>query len=343
MSPRSDRPSHDRCVQLHDLTQSPRCVHRRMSAIGLGTLVFCTSACGDPLVPPELVQGNRVLGARVEAGTDSGRASVAPTQAATLRWFLVSPDGPPTMSWAVNLCVAEPVSRGLPICAAPSFLRLASENASSEEPRVEFTMPDEQSLRGAAQVTANGVFCSSGSPLLGSVDTDPTDARCPLASEEPLLATMGISVAGDAAGNKNPSFQAVQISLDRSNWPVWVDPNPPDSACSTLPETVPRVKVGSGTHEISLMFADDLSEPIPTVSAHSASHETIQLSHFVTAGDLARAFSNVDFSTVPARVSVTWNAPARAPTDGQLVRFYFVLRDGRGGVDWSIRAVCAVQ
>jgi hypothetical protein len=340
MSARPRRPRHNQCFRTREATDAPRCVHRGMSAIAIGALAFCTSACGDPLVAPELVQGNRVLGARVEADADPGRASVAPTQAATLRWFVVSPDGPPMLNWAVNLCVAEPVSRGLPICAAPSFARYTSATASSDEPRIEFMMADEQSLRGAAQVTANAVFCSSGEPLLGAVDTDPTDARCPLASEEPLLATLGVVVSRDATSNENPSFQAVRVSLDQASWSEWSEPGAAASPCVSLSETVPRVKADGGAHEISLTFADNLSEPIATVSSHSASHETIQLSHFVTAGDLARAFSTVDFAKLPAQVSVTWSAPTKVPADGQLVRFFFVLRDGRGGVDWSIRALC---
>ncbi len=37
-------------------------------------------------------------------------------------------------------------------------------------------------------------------------------------------------------------------------------------------------------------------------------------------------------------VSVPWRAPGDAA--GERVRFYFVVRDGRGGADWSARTLC---
>jgi hypothetical protein len=38
-------------------------------------------------------------------------------------------------------------------------------------------------------------------------------------------------------------------------------------------------------------------------------------------------------------VRVEWTAPGAAPDSG-VVRFFFVVRDSRGGTDWLERAVC---
>jgi hypothetical protein len=43
---------------------------------------------------------------------------------------------------------------------------------------------------------------------------------------------------------------------------------------------------------------------------------------------------------MPNRVELSWKAPGEVSADGQLVRFYFVARDPRGGADWAIRALC---
>jgi hypothetical protein len=308
----------------------------------LCSLVLSTSGCGEPLVAPELVQGNRILGARTEADVAPSLASVAPGQSATLRWFAVSPSGPAALGWAFSICIAAPVSRDLPICAAPSFAHFANPTPTVDEPRLHFSMPDEQSLHGAEQVTANGAFCTSGSPSLGSSDADPFAAHCPDPAERPLLATMGILVARDDNANLSPSLQSAQVELDAASWSSWREPSPNGPGCLDLAPMVPSVKAASHSHEITLTLAGDQSEPLAVVSSHSATRETIQLSHYVTAGELERAYSIVDFEQPPARVKLHWSAPAVVAADGQLVRFYFVVRDGRGGVDWTTRAVCVV-
>jgi len=35
-----------------------------------------------------------------------------------------------------------------------------------------------------------------------------------------------------------------------------------------------------------------------------------------------------------------WKPPKSVPEDGQLVRLNFVIRDGRGGTDWTERGLC---
>jgi hypothetical protein len=313
-----------------------RCVARIASSA-----VMCSvSACGEPLVSPELIQNNRVLGARVEVAADPEQAWVAPGQSATLRWFVVSPSGPPALGWAVNLCVAKPVSRGLPLCALPSFVRYTRGASSMDESRLEFSMPDEPYLGSATQVTANAAFCSSGNPILGAVDADLTDVRCPDHREYPLLASMGIFVARDGKNNLNPSLASLEAVIDATPWPTWSEPSPPALGCTDLGAAMPIIKVGTSSHQIALTLPTDQSEPLTTVSSLSATDETIQLSHYVTAGELERVFSIIDFARPAPQVSVIWNAPSKIPVDGQLVRFFFVLRDGRGGVDWTSRILC---
>ena len=66
--------------------------------------------------------------------------------------------------------------------------------------------------------------------------------------------------------------------------------------------------------------------------------EEMQVSWLTDGGDLERTFS---FITDPARSVLTfWQPFPEAPEDGQLVRFNFVIRDGRGGTDWVERGLC---
>ena len=59
-----------------------------------------TISCGDPLKLPQLIEHNRVLGARVEVQGEPERASPAPGESATVRWLVADPDEPRPVSWA---------------------------------------------------------------------------------------------------------------------------------------------------------------------------------------------------------------------------------------------------
>ena len=71
--------------------------------------------------------------------------------------------------------------------------------------------------------------------------------------------------------------------------------------------------------------------------------EALQLSVFATAGSFDSQFSGVlARDTSPAtEMKLLWTPPAASevPAGGRLVRFVFVLRDLRGGIDWQTRAL----
>ena len=59
-------------------------------------------------------------------------------------------------------------------------------------------------------------------------------------------------------------------------------------------------------------------------------------------GDFPGAYSF--FDDTPNTPTIKWTMPARGAIadDGLLVRFWFVLRDGRGGSSYVQRAICVV-
>jgi hypothetical protein len=316
-----------------------------MNTVILNNVLFCCIsvsllACGDPLVAPELIANTRVLAARTEAAGDVNRASVMPAEAASIRWLVATPNGPPSLGSSYSACIAESVSRGLPICAASPFAQFTSSEVSSSEPRFDLTLPDADSLGTTPQVVVSAGFCSSGVPINGTMGLDFATTRCPDASEPPLFATFELSAALDGTTNANPDFSRVQIQFDGAQWPISNDEQALSAACASQDFTIPHVAAGGTNHEILLSVPSDMSEPLSQRSVHSASRETLALAHFVTTGDLERAYSNVNVQTDPALVRVNWKSPGSINTNGALVRFYFVLRDGRGGADYTQRALC---
>lgn len=316
---------------------------RNTTLVFVGWLVAITlTGCGDPLVAPELIVNDRILGARVEAGTDPVRAWPAPSETARVRWLLASPEGAPLMNWAFSLCLGEPVTRGLPICAGPSFAQFVSPAPSAEEPSFEFVMPDAGNFEQGEQVSVSGAFCKSGVPLSADTNVTTSTTRCPDPAERPLFTTLTIPAAVKGHTNRNPSFAPVTIDFDGVTWPGWTNAEATAAECSDTNLTWPRVPADGAHHELELTVPEELSEALPVVTSHSATRESLVVSHFVTAGDLERAYSSVDDSAPAAKVRLSWNAPSGGIGSAQIVRFYFVIRDGRGGTDWTRRSLCVL-
>ena len=73
--------------------------------------------------------------------------------------------------------------------------------------------------------------------------------------------------------------------------------------------------------------------------------EVITLSHFTSGGELERQFSvwEGDVVAMPEGSEIEWTPTDITPSaDGTLVRFWFVARDGRGGLTFTTRAACVV-
>ena len=75
---------------------------------------------------------------------------------------------------------------------------------------------------------------------------------------------------------------------------------------------------------------------MPRPTKLDPSRESLQLSHFTTAGELSRAFDSVPWDSEELERQVSWTAPKQPG----LVRFWLVLRDFRGGGAFIERAAC---
>lgn len=120
-----------------------------------------------------------------------------------------------------------------------------------------------------------------------------------------------------------------------------------------------KVKVGSGEHLIRIRFdpGDRETYTFDTVRLNKpvtiTRREELLVSHAATKdfGALTRYFSIVsaDADDGHAEIEVPYTAPkksddplTRVTEQGRLVRFYFAVRDQRGGVDFTTRSLCLV-
>lgn len=283
---------------------------------GLLCALPALAGCDDPLKSVELVAAPRVLGGRVEVMGDAGRAAPAPGEGATFSLLVASPDSEQSYAYALSACPAAADRGARTACAAPAFSR-ASGNA--RVPSLDFEVPAE--LDSAGRVAILGVVCPAGAPLADGSGCD-TQPSLPLQLE--------LELARDADTNRNPELPAAALSFDGQPWP---DLPLPDGACAGLglPELAP-----DSAHELGVELSESDRDPLPAASSLDPPRESLQLSHFVSAGDVTRAFETIAWNQdeLARRVGFT------APSELGLVRFWFVLRDFRGGSAFTSRAVC---
>lgn len=275
--------------------------------------------CDDPLLEAQRIEHTRVLGARVEVSTDATRASPRPGEAVHMQWLVADPRPSPNLGWHLSACAAAEKTRGTPECAAPPFAEQSSSLLDPALPVIDFTLPDAATLGSSRKVVVYGNICSDEQP-----EPDCTGDGASVVFEIPIEL--------EPPGNKNPTLADETISLDGVEWPpaepAWLGVN--DCSVSDESPSLPVFESNGGKHSLGITLSDDDRDP----------NEELWVSQFSTGGDLDRVLSVIPKGGALS-VNSEWQAPESIASP-RVVRFWFVVRDLRGGVDWSIRTLCAV-
>ena len=285
----------------------------RSAIVSLALLAL--AGCGEPLKHLELIEDLRVLGARVEVENAPQRAAPRAGERATVRWLVASPEPAPSFGWALEACFSGSAETGIPSCGSPAFAAAESAGPATGEPSLSFDVPADSAA--GARIVIQGEVCSEGPPC-ADIGTD-------------VVLSFAL---GDE--NTNPELEDDSLALDGAVLPA--ADLIADGACGR----VPSVQAGSGEHQLSLRIDDTDRDPQAAATPLDPPNESLQVTHFSTAGELDSAFSAVDGAAALAPASAQWVAPVSAPPEGLLVRFFFVARDFRGGSDWLERGVCVV-
>lgn len=284
--------------------------------------------CDDSLKEVSLIEETRILGARVEAAGDPGQAAPDPGQHASLRLFLAATNGEPNFSYALSVCAVRPTNVGFPNCTAAPFatgMRLAP---SPDEARLDFEIPFDLEPRDTPHAFATGLICAD-SELRTSAEGEQScvsGAAKQLAFEFPL--------GGSEDSNRNPSFASDAFLLDGEPWLANAE-----ASCDT--GSLRQVSAKS-LHALRVTLPETDFELLSPATAIEPSRETLLVSNFSTAGKLSDAFVSLSVDTPAEQRRVDWAAPALLDATPSLVRFYFVVRDGRSGEDFATRALCVV-
>jgi hypothetical protein len=288
--------------------------------LAAGLAGWLTFGCDEPLKPVELVVEPRVLGGRVEVEGDPGRAAPASGESATATFLLAAPELEPSLGFAFAVCLAAPRQGSRSACVDAPFAQVSRENGQEAMPRIAFDVP--AAFDPAGRLAVLGIICPDGSPRADGQSCDGPTPGTPLELE------LELSREGDV--NENPELQPDSIAFDSDVWP---ELPAVDGDCSGLGFV--EVAVGS-KHVITVALDESDRDPLPRPTKLDPSRESLQLSHFTTAGELSRAFDSVAWDSEELERQVSWTAPKQPG----LVRFWLVLRDFRGGGAFTERAVC---
>jgi hypothetical protein len=302
--------------------------------LGLAGFVFI-AGCGPTFDPASLIESTRVVGARSEVEGAPERATPRPGETADVTWLVTAPQAPPPLHWAFAVCTVENASLGCD--GAP----LALFEGTDAIPRIAVPVPPADALGTAAALVVYGRLCP-GDDSLPMFDPQQGIPSCTDGGGTTVSTSIPLQLA-DADANHNPTADRA-FTFDGQPWPAL---GPDDDPCLMGP----RVPADSPGHVIGNATEGSDREPYPTIAGDpplaSAARESLQISQFTTAGAMKSQFSFVEATDENATttVEVKWDAPkaAEVPAVGRPVTFTFVVRDNRGGTDWTTRALCVTR
>ncbi len=338
-------------------------------ALIMGLLLFAF-ACSDSFLPAWAVTDLRVVGAVVEVDGQSDRARPDPGDGVQVSLIVIDQGAPPSdfpeipaltpplLEWTFVACVPLPTTLGPPICGQLIEPCDGCAGTPPEDqfalPVLQFQVPSQEALDSAqaSSVLVQGAICADGPPsqdaiirfFLGQTD-DLNPCEDPDSEGRFVSISIPIETTPDDP-NLNP--QIADVVLNGRSWPPPYDQGVPRTAPRTgciadlegltEQERAAHPRAGSSPSSIQLGVTPDSLQPY-MVQGMSLIEE-MQLSWLTDGGDYQRTFS---FITSPAvSVLTEWQPFSDAPPDGWLVRFTFVVRDGRGGTDWVERGVCVL-
>jgi hypothetical protein len=305
--------------------------------LGLAGAVFL-AGCGPTFDPASLIATTRVLGARIEVEGAPDRVTPLSGEIADVTWLVTSPETTPPLGWAFAVCTPGTVggTTSLGCQSAP----LALFEGTSSPPRISIPVPTLDVLGSATSLILYGEICSGAgsTPIF-----DPQSGAPSCTGGGGTTASVNIPLQLGEEANHNPTADRA-FTFDAQAWPPLASG---EDACLVGP----RISSGTKDHVIrnttegsdrELYTAMLGAPPVATPE-----RESLQISQFTTAGKLKSQFSFVEATdgSPETTVDATWEAPptTEVPVAGLPVTFTFVVRDDRGGTDWTTRAACIVR
>jgi hypothetical protein len=294
----------------------------RATAIAILAAAVLSAGCASDFDPASRVQGLRILATRVD------KPYAAPGETVTFETLAVDPEGRPvSVSWAACARPASPsalgcvraLPKGAPLTTGSSFTLTVPPTALDGVPAI----ARKSVFFGAVQVACRGSVTTTGGPEGLPVRCgDERNEALPLGDYE--LAVKRVYVR---ATDKNQNPTIARVIWDGTEWPE--DEVKSMSACDSA--TSNRFDECNGeSHTLAIVPADDSSER-GVDELGDAFEEKLLAQYYSTEGIFEyQAKDGVRSETA---------FKARRGASGKTITLWFVVRDDRGGVDWTARRI----
>ncbi len=309
-----------------------------MRSVSILLAALALIGCGETLDPRSLLTEQRPVGVISSVEGDPTRSNPRPGETVNLEWVSVQPSGEHLpIGWAVGYCRPAPVTVGFAFCGEMPFDFDAQPEPSAEPPRQQVTIPADYE---GSSLLVTGIFCLEGTVDL-LTQPNPEDLGASCQSGDPLLVTYVIAIDHDDAPNRIPELE--EISLRGEPWTATA---PAGSAtCEGL--SLPEFRVEGDEEEI-LLRATAASRERFTNAEGMEEVEDLENELIATAGSWGSGFVFMEDEGVLEEFG-EWTPPTQERLnddgidigpEGMVVRFFFVLRDGRDGFAITERAAC---
>jgi hypothetical protein len=296
---------------------------RNLLLLGLALeLVGCSSAATGELSDVTL------LGVRLQVDGDPERATPNVGETVTASWLALAQEESSRRGWRFSACMGQIDASGAARCSEAPFAT-AAEEPSTEAPRFQFKIPRGTRVSPGDRLLLAAAECSEDTPL--ELSPDKPEPRCPgrlLGTAETAVYQFELGVDGV---NHQPSFDRTPVLRQGRPWSAERSDGCGDPGIDTI---------RAGSEPVPVTFAVD-PDSRETV-ADRQSLESLSVLHFATAGAFEQPVTTLDGDE--QKVVATWLPPPSfsVPTAGSVVRFGFVLFDGRGGADFAERSLCVM-
>lgn len=293
------------------------------------TTVCTTVACSDPLLEVQTITDLRVLGARLGAEADARDASLVPGRGANLEWLVVSNEAT-TYSAAVSVCASVETTMGVPTCSDEPFYEDSGRFETNTAATFAFTPPE---LPIGSPWLALFVACKSGQARFARDGS----GRCS-GGAVPREASFDGTVGEE---NLNPSLSDDSIELDGAPWTSEAF-FPTGTPCRD--QALPALRVvrpSSVRFELGGDDREDLPQEVTAVYGAEPT-ESLSYAHFLTTPGLERPFSGIASESPDTTFDIAIDLEGKLPRAGVVSDFHLIVRDGRGGSDWTRRQICAL-
>ncbi|AKU96059.1 hypothetical protein AKJ09_02723 [Labilithrix luteola] len=300
-----------------------------LAMLAIASTIASAAGCDDNINKGWLIDKTRVLGAQVSAESDTTRASLSAGERGTVTWLVASPGAPPKLSWAYALCAPPEGNFASAHCEGPA-LGSGSGEGDGELVPMDMIVPPAEALVNAPVLLMLTAFCANGSTTL---DPQAFTATCSGGGSAMLASTLIDVTALETNHNPVIADDAVSITggakLPPARGGIAGSPcTPSNEVIGVPPDTKP---------DVFYQFRAQDREEFPS---SPDKFEALQLSTFTTSGEFDRQYAALDPNEgLPKDAKIEWDVGG-APAEGKLVRFYFVLRDNRGGMGFAVREAC---